>query len=778
METITKVIVPQREPKFTPAGQRKRIIQLKALLFAALWEVFKNAKPAYIKAEFDQHVDKAMQKIGIVKNEHNDKVIQDALDELKRCVFFQPKNIGLLRELQSDGFDIMFGKDETLANKLVDLIKRHKQITSMEYIRNTLARAHSSFYAIGRERKWADQEIITPEFGRDNPVVNAGNPLTKSVRDDVKKEFDKMERPHKFNANITMEDGNDKQVSMEKHGLPASVAVIYYVIIHTTHKLLTSVQTINDTRRMINMAHLILLWTITLHEGARPGDTMSGTTHTDFVFRFGREYHMLTLAFVSAPTLAYLLGSNYLKRFRFESFKGKTVKEYRGRWHSWLPWEYNSIDLAFIYILMMRIIAFVDPSNIQKKVFNKPKSNLSDIRKNVNDMLGIKGLVMYSIRYALCEESLKYVGMIPGQWVKYVMGHVQHSFMRHRYAANASQRVSVENITTLLGGDVSSSITNDIIPIGFHPYNDDRMDKVPEDVPQDIINELDAVEKEVRLWLESSKDSIKDMDNLMSKVPKTHEEFFDDMSNIPFGSHFSFKTRMLSIDMETKLEKTLVDMREAFFEDKKVPTTTDKVVLWSYGQVMFGEWHKSNNESAKREYDRMQARQLIASIQQEIMKIDCGVKPQTMSGVKRLKDSDKPSIETKKPKVVIDNDDDSDFVEYSARQLEVNDVVFIKCSVRDKWSIKIPNTNYYVWVCHIQDVKIPKSKKATIQVCGNFYTGSLDELVYDVASAQPVKVCDDDLVYVMSSLDKDEIINLKLANDEMDEVFRYWHTKK
>jgi hypothetical protein len=784
METITKVVVPQKEPKHTPAGQRKRVIQLKALLFVALWEFFKDKPPKEIKEKFDSYVVVAIKKAGIEQTEHNRKLIQDAIDEVKEQVFLKSKRIWLLRCLEKDGFDLMFGKDETLASKLIALINRNQKITSAEYIKSILSHAHLTFYGIGRERKWNEQEIITPEFGQDKPIVNAGNPLTTSVRKEVKGEFEKLEREHKFTANIQV-DGKEKVVSIEKHGLPASVAVIYYVIIHMLCKLLNGVKRLNDTRRMVNMAHLMLLWTITLHEGARPGDTMEGTQVTDFVFRFGKEYHMLVLAFVSAPTLAYLLGSNHLKRFRFESFKGKTVREYRGRWHSWLPWEYNSIDLAFIYILVMRIIAFVDPTQIQRKVFSKSKTNLSDIRKHTNEALGIKGLVMYSIRYALCEESLTYASMIPGQWIKYVMGHVKSSFMRHRYANNVNQRVSIDNIMTLLGGDVSNSVTDDTIPIGFHPFNDDKMDDVAEGTPQNIIDELNAIQKDINQWLAGSNESASSMASLMQRVPKLHDEFFEGLSHQPFGAHFGFKAGVLSAQMESKLNDTIKELQSNFFARKEIPPSTSKVVIWSYGQIMFGEWHKSNQVQAQREYESMQARQLIAALQKEIMKVDCGTVPHKTkehASIKRKNTNEQKPTVNKKVKHVRNEDDgevatvkeNSLFTGYSARALEPNDVVFIKCSMRDKWSIKVPNIKDLVWVCHIHDVILPKHKQGHVQIVGNFYTGKFGEMKYDETSSQSVKVLDDDVAYVMNGLDENEIKNLELEEDEMQELLRFW----
>lgn len=783
METYTKVIVPKREPKHTPAGQRKRVIQLKALLFVTLWDYFKNKTPKQIKEEFDEQAEFAVSKSGIERTEHSNKFIEDALGQLKDDMFLKEKRVWLFRTLEKAGFDLMFGKDETLAIKLTDIIKNNKKITSGEYIKSILSHAHLAFYAIGRERKWNEQEIITPEFGHDKPIVNAGNPVTESVRNDVKQEFETLGRVHKYKANIQTEDG-EKVVNLEKHGLPASVAVIYYVIINMIHKLLDGVKRLNDTKRMVNTAHLILLWIITLHEGARPGDTMKGTHHTDFVFRFGKEYNLLTLAFVSAPTLSYLLNSNHLKRFRFESFKGKRMMQYKGRWHCWFPWEYNSIDLSFIYVLVMRIIAFVDPSTIKHLVFSKKTTNLWDISNNMNESLGIKGLVMYSIRYALCEESIKYAAMIPGQWVKHVMGHAKQSFMRHRYANNLNQRVSIDNIMTVLGADVSSSVTDDVIPIGFHPYDDNRMDDILPGTPRHIIDELDAIQKDINMWLQGSLPSIDKMDSLMARVPKTHNELFADLSNLPFGTHFGFKAGVLTTTMEEKLNDVINNLQQNFFCKKEIPSTTDKVVIWSYGQVMFGEWHKSNSVQAQRDYESMQARQLIAELQQAIMKIDCGVIPQGVTqnlGKKRkVVDEQLKTKSAKKPKVQNDtppanlNNKDTLFVGYKARCIEVNDVVVVLCSSRDRWSIKVPNTKDCVWICHVTSVIIPESKRARVQVCGNFYTGELSELTYDKESNQEIKVRDDDVVYILSGLSQDDHMHFQLADDEVVEVMKFW----
>ncbi len=804
---INKVIVPRRERKATERGGRKGAIQIKAKLFTSCWETFKDKKPKFVKDSF-MTVMQTYKTGVLITSGDNNTLVDDVIAELYKDFFSQPKRVSYFRSFERMGSNIMFCTDETIKSNLKQYIRDNDNVKSKKHISNILNDVYLAFYAVGRERKWCDQEVIVPDLGNGVPVINAGNPLTKEVENDVYSEFEHLAklRPSKLTVKIDGGDGcgagdagdvssddeqdgaNKEPLRLEKQGLPASVAMIYYVIMSLLAKLFDMVLRFNDKRRMENVALLIMLWSFTMHESARPGDTMFGSHHKNLIFWFGEQYSLLTLAFVKIETLEYLLKGNYIKRFYFESWKGKLVRSYRGRWHCFAPNCYSSIDMAWIYIVVMRVIAFVSPRNITSKIFNKETSNLSEIRRKHNLKMNVLNLVMYSIRYAFAEEALRYLLEIPRNWVRYVMGHFPNSHMSQRYANNLNQRVEVDNIKTLLGSDVCNDVSsNEHLPLRFRTPYSGVMESVPEDVPQHIIDDLKEVKRALNKVL-ANDGNVADSKVLMARVANSKVDFMAEMKRIPFGDHFVFKDGLLNDYMNNKLINTVNGLKQLFatadIKDKP------KHMLWSYGQVMFGEWHDEEKGKAIQEFKDYKEQKMRVAMDHVISSVEMPFPKQTKRKANSLATKEETVSKkhanklAKKQKHVGENQSTMAInetvatknnkikqpMEFYATQIEKGDIVVIMCNTHDRWSIHVPNTSKCVWVCYVKDLEIMLNK---VRVVGNFYKGTIDELSFDHNSYETVYVRDDDVAHLLSGISKTEVQWFELEDDEIQQVIDF-----
>jgi hypothetical protein len=778
----TKVIVPRRERKATERGARKGIILVKATLFSKCWNELKDKNNKYVKNNFMAFVQRHSNNIS---GDDNKDVINMVVKELYKDFFSQSSRISYLRSFEKLGANLMFCNDDTIKTVIIQHIRSSDKIKSKKHISNIFNDVYLSFYAIGRERKWCDQDIIIPDYGNGVPVINAGNPLTKEVEKDVLSAFNDLakHRPSRLVAEVDIgefssddeeQDGKDKKIiRLEKQGLPASIAVIHYVIIRLLYSLFDKILRLNDVRPMQNLALLILLWSFTMHEGARPGDTMFGSYHKNLIFWFGDQFPLLTLAFVKIETLEYLLKGNHIKKFYFESWKGKQVREYRGRWHCFLPCQYNSLDLAWVYVIIMRVLAFACPSCITSKIFNKPTTNLSEIRRTQNKGLGIYNLVMYSIRYAFAEESVKYLLEIPRNWVRYVMGHFPNSHMSQRYANNLNQRVEIENIKTLLGADVCNEFAaNDDLPLRFRTVYTGAMNELPADTPQHIIEDLQNVKKAINKLFSKEDKTVADSAFLMERVAKTKVDFMQDMKRIPFGNHFIFKEGLLSDNVKEKLGKAYKQLSKVFATCELVGKP--KQVIWSYGQVMFGEWHTEEKAKAIKEFKEYKEQKTRVAMEYVITSTELPFPKSKKRKIKEVSNETPNNKLTKLNKVAETAKQttiEQEVYEFFANQIEVGDIIVIVCSIIDKWSIPVPNTSKHVWVCSVLDVKIVARK---VRVVGQFFNGHVDELLFDHNSQQVVDVRDDDIANILSGIQ--QVAWFQFEDDEIAQIINFCKT--
>jgi hypothetical protein len=814
MNFIEKILVPKRDSIFTARGERDLEMKVKGTLFRDCWDELKDLKPKALKEQYFKRVS-SIQNVQISK-----KVIQDMYEN----IFGNSKRMMLLRTIEADGVSLRFGKEASVKTALLRYIMSNESISSINYVKNILNTTHMAFYAIGRERKWADHEVVS-YLWEDLPLMNVGNPISHSTKHEILEEFkaiaNKRQSRYTVVYDVTRSDAKDeantevngkKTQALHKQGLAVSVAMIYYVMMKHLAELLIDMTRLNDTRRFVNVANLVLLYAFCLHEGCRPGDTTRETSHDNLWFWLGEEFSLLTLAFVRPETLRYLMTNGLLKQYVFESYKGKKVSNHRGRIHSWMPNAHNSLDLATLYIIMMRVILFINPSAITLLLFKKGL-NVSGLRLRKNKKAGIFGLTMYSIRYGAAEDFLKY--NIPANWVRYVLGHFQTSFMKNRYGNNLNQRVSVDNVMSLLGCDVMNTASDDSIPLSFNGnIGAIKQDAIPKDMPSEIIYDLRAVKKDLSDFLRGNK-KMEDISELIVRIPTSQEQFLQELKQIPFGSHVSFREKLLTTNIDNDLQKSLATIHPFFAEVEKPAKVP---LIWSYPQIIFGEWNDDKG-AARRGWDAIKAQEFLTEIKNivsvaqggppvSIPKFERSTKASTKSKKKMMQPI--PSISKKNQKIkkhrkcvmphednednddvmednvdnaimdnvneddIVDNDTEEDDIadddvgEWKLDGISVGDVVGIVCSNNDAWSIAVPGVNTRIWLCVVSEVEVTtlpgkNNGVAKGNVFGQFYSGTLKRLILD-RKKQRVHANDLGIVCILNGIEDYE--HFALEKDE------------
>lgn len=640
MQHTTTVVVPKKEKKFTLKGERSSIMRNNARMFLVSWDTMKEIQPSMRRNAFDSLKPEFIN-AGVVNEIDHDRFFVNFYGEKNHKQVLWLKTLEAEKKnIDNIKLDLLYCSDREIHDILQRIVVENDSVRSIQYVKQLLGNIHRAFFNIGRERRWADREVIEdPETER--PVINAGNPLSDGTCAAILRDFrqknkqagrfvvqvkpDRLKEKKKLDtiisANIKKEDGyesdgesddgdeNATETVLRKHGLCASVALVYYLVMGLFAELLQDMTIKNDTRRLVNAANLILMYIISIHEGGRPGDDARMTNHDCFTFSLGESFNLLTLAFAKPETVKYLMENGKLKRFVKKLWKGKKERTYRSTYASWFPAAYGTLCLANMYIILMRIIIALDDNSLKHKAF-KPKLNISALRQRKNKKFGIYGLTFYSIRYAAAEEDCKF--NIPSWWIKWRMGHSMKSWVRVRYANNLDQRVLINNVQSMLGCDVMNAPTDDTIPLNCQPIKSGIIHKVSDthDVPPHIMSELRSIKHALKKFFSEGK-SIDSYPALAQGVSNDIPGLLADLKKIPLGSHFGFSDGMLQLDQEVKLTRFQNIIHEFFAKTEKpdiIPT------FWSYSQVMYGELNEDMKPQAAKGFDALKAEEALNQV--------------------------------------------------------------------------------------------------------------------------------------------------------------------
>jgi hypothetical protein len=682
---------------------------------------------------------------------------------------------------------LLFGTEMSFERAFKNLVDTRTNISSDEYIIRLMNDTRLCLFLIGREFEWKhESKTLTIRLPGDihETLCDLCNPITQSLKLNVRDHLKDLERSGKltvcyenetYDPNMEKVDKEDIEVNLHKSCLPANIAIAHHVSMEIFHNMLDSFKRLNDIHRMVNLANVLMVFMFCFHEGARPGDTIRGQRHSDIYFWLnGVQYPIIVLAFVKIDTLVTLMKSGELLRYTCDFYKGKTLRKRRSRVKSWIPISYNSLDLPTIYILTMRLLACLNINCITNMIFSTSDHNkLVNRLKVITNNMGIQKCTFYSLRCAAAEDDKQY--HIPTSWSRYRMGHTNTSLMLNRYANNLNQRVIINDTMTLLGCDVQGTngcTENSVLPIFFKER--EACIKSKSNVSDDILSELKQVNDVLQPFLKG-KSSVKSVMCNKLYVASNKKQLLEDFRKVPLGSEFIFMNELLpeSTEYIQHVENTKENLK-SYFDS---PNSTDeKIGLWSYPQIIYGEWNKDMFEDAMKVSDEAYKRQQNCVTLYETAAIQLGINPekQTQKRVFNLSNDEKPVIPKK---ARINGQGTSKQINTNAQwwfdKIEKNDVVALKCDVirhfnNDSYNITVPRTTSEFIIMHVLHVDIPN-----MTMKGRLYKGGVHGLVLDNEKYTIKDVSHTSILWIWCLdkgekasqfvLNKDDITNIRLA---------------
>lgn len=800
--------------KFTTSDDKLFIIKRKMFIFKKTWDIVKDVKIQGRKTAFWE-----LYEATVKHTEYADEVL--AADLLNN-VFLRADRVKMLRDVEDTLWEVqhgkvkgeesvieynnksksdvdktnllLFGGESSYQRAFIKYVDTRDNIASDEYINKVMNDVRLCLYLIGREYEWKHGgKPITLRLWGDiqETIGDVCNPITNSLKIAVKDYLCGLGRAGKLTV-VFKKEGNDgggdregdvdgvvdseneddmgKSVTLNKNSLPVSVAVTYHLVMYLFSNLLDTFTRQNDVRRMVNYANTLLVTVFCMHEGSRPIEVIKTQRHMDLNFWLnGIQYPILVLAFVRPETLSLLLGSGELLRYVGDFWKGKKLQKYRMRVRSWIPLAYNSLDLATIYIIVMRILACVDLDGITNKIINtNDQGKLTRKLREVVSEMGIQGLSWYSIRTGATEDD-KVLG-IPATWTRYRMGHTKSSLMMNRYANNLNQRVIVYDNQTLLGCDLGNNGATDdsVLPL-FFKKEEGKVLRNGVSLPGYIYDELNSVKGSLSGLLSggSGMNGLRPLvDTGKLYVAGDKKQLLKEFkASITLGSEFIFMDKIIPSSRMylTNVEKMCKNVHSYFKE--YTGTDADKLNLWSYPQIMYGEFNTKLHDDAKRNSDEAFKKQQMCVDVYEATAIHLGIKPDKLATRKRNCDTMQEIVSVnEKPKIAKICAPAKDHA-WAFNKLEVNDVIAIKAKSIDANFISLPGLSKGFKLLHIVSINI---KSRRIEGC--FYRGGVYGLLYDNTVININDIKESDILWVWSLDDNEAPNDFVMTTESISDV--------
>jgi hypothetical protein len=804
MKTTLKVKKSSQPPshfQFTLSDDKLLVVKRKIFIFRQTWNVIKDFKKGDKQTVFWNSYNQ-----NVKFTDYHDEVVAKQLLE---SVYLNPNNVRMLKTLENilcekhrqaetknNVFNndnnntsridmLLFGSETVYEEALQIYISTNENIRSDEYIVRFINDIRLCLFLIGREYEWKhDGKHVNVKMPSGVPVVigDACNPISNSLKRNVRDYLKGMKRTGKITVTYEKVKTEDNDISdddatektLNKNSLPVNIAICYHLVQEILMLLLESVQNKYVASRATNLANVLLVTMCCLHEGCRPREIIVSQKHSDFSFWLnGVQYPVLVLAFVKPETLCTLMESGAILQYTAEFFKGRKLRKRRSRVKSWLPIQYNSLDLATAYVIVMRILATIDLQNMCDKLINTDdQAKLTKRLKKVVDGMSIQMLSWYSIRTAAAEEDKEF--SIPMSWTRYRMGHTKESLMRNRYANNLNQRVIVDERVSLLGCNVGANgaTDNDIIPLFFKK----EQGQVPMEnngISADIITELNDVYAALNPLIYNNINTLQS--NKKIYVAKDSSALLADLKQIPFGSEFVFMNKLIptSAVYRKNVNETKNKIKTFF---KPVDGEYNKIILWSYPQVMYGEFNTQLHSNAKLNSNEAYQHQQECIAAYESLAIHLGVEPDKIVVSSKKGDTveeiNKKLKRTPKRKA---NDEQVGVIKLNPAKkaktkrwffddIEVNDVVALRCLEINADYINIPGTSIGFTMMYIQTVD--EDNKT---ISGKYYRGSIYELVLKDVVITRQSLIDKDIMWIWSLDENENPKKFSLSNNEIKE---------
>jgi len=567
-------------PAYTTKHTNKHIAQQKAYAFKLTWEDLKKGKSITIADNPSDAISK--------------EAWEDYYTNLVAPTENNKKRFSIMCDLEAKGIDLLHADEQTVRAGLELVVKDDRNIKRPTYMKGLVSQLRQGLMALGRIHAFGEGEQM--DF-LGNPLVDSNNPMTKPTQD----YFDLMIKEKEKQTKKAMPESDDKTDARE--GAPASLALVYFLILRLLHNAIFPEGKINQVSRLVNLLSLALLLMMLIHEVSRPGDCYRELLHEHLYLPLHDKVYMLTFAFLKPATFAFFLENDLLQKYGNSFYKGKQRKIFLERLKATMPLAQNGLDMMVMYVVVMRLILMLDPSALCVTVF-KNTSWIQQLRSHASK-IGLMMLTFYSLRYAHAEEMNK--GGIMSDVIRTIMGHVYDSDINLQYANNKDKRVKWDGAAIPLGTDLMGHATDEsLIPLEFNIVNGSLvtdsafLDNITE---PDMRAEFVQVSGLVSSWIEKKDESAKatllDIIRIEYRDPAPHKvrevrkkAFKSYLSFIPMGFNFKFPAKALPDRIQEEFV-TVQSSLQAAFKKVVVPPTAPSFLVWSLPQVVFGNWRKA-----------------------------------------------------------------------------------------------------------------------------------------------------------------------------------------
>jgi len=213
--------------------------------------------------------------------------------------------------------------------------------------------------------------------------------------------------------------------------------------------------------------------------------------------------------------------------------------------------------------------------------------------------------------------------------------------MLNRYANNLNQRVIVQDHQSLLGCDVGANGATDVsvLPL-FFKKEQGMIQKNGASISQYIYDELNTVKGALTNLLEGKKHNLVSLVEAGELyVASNKKQLLSDFkSYITLGSEFAFmdrvvpSSRMYLSNMQLTREKV-----HSYF--KVFTGSVNQLVLWSYPQIMYGEFNAELHEDARKNSDEAFKHQQMCIEVYESAAVQLGIEPDKLITKRKRCDS-------------------------------------------------------------------------------------------------------------------------------------------
>lgn len=564
------IVIKQGEgPSFTPKGQNLDIIMWKMYAFKATWEGYK------------EHHDPSQ----VTRPTRVPEAYEAAWTDVKDLYNTRDK-LAWAVKIEDAGYDLLKCTEAEIG-AFVDgrLFGESSNVRRIHTVHNYCSEIRDMFRMIGREHAWGNGEILrdmTEELGE------SSNPMSPA------KEAGFVKKLEKKLAEEQLQSGNSKprgSEAAEKHGPPISVVIAIAFMMYFLAKLVGDFQRwtrgkLRDVRPLENLANLVFLAAVLLHEAPRPGEIFEKLSHTHLFTALHTKVYWLTFVFIKPSTWAWLVTTNAISHIFCGFYKGKDKQFVQYRVKSVIPTAYNSIDLLNIYVICMRILVCLNPASIIPTSVFKQNLNIFSLRHRLTKSTLFRFIRFYSWRYGAAEEDKK-DKTVKEEWTRQRMGHSDTSDMKDKYADNDGTRPVVGEDVLPLGMDIYSRASNpNVIPLEFKVvstgvvYDTTWLEKAfnspnaPEGAQEDFENALALVTRFVENDDEAAKAELMEM--FTSK---------DWMSSMPFGFNYVLPSHLGSKALFEVIDESRSTLEKAF---DTVPTPKAVPEIWSIPMLLYG----------------------------------------------------------------------------------------------------------------------------------------------------------------------------------------------